>query len=256
MDGTVRAHNEHGITTIEFHHPQSNSLPSKILDELSHEIHFAGTHHETKLIIIKSAGDSVFCAGASFDELSAITDEAGGKKFFTGFAKVINAIRKCNKLVIGRIHGKCIGGGVGLAAACDYAIATNNAEIKLSELSIGIGPFVVGPAIERKIGLSAFSQLAIDSSLWRSADWAKRKGLFAEVHEGIGNMDESIFRLSNALVHYNPEAMQQIKSMFWKNTETWDALLEERAKITGKLVLSNYTKTAIEKFKQAKVKKP
>lgn len=256
MDGTVRAHNEHGITTIEFHHPQSNSLPSKILDELSHEIHFAGTHHETKIIIIRSAGDNVFCAGASFDELSAITDEAGGKKFFTGFAKVINAIRKCNKLVIGRIHGKCIGGGVGLAAACDYAIATINAEIKLSELSIGIGPFVVGPAIERKIGLSAFSQLAIDSSLWRSADWAKRKGLFAEVHESPGNMDESIFRLSNALVHYDPEAMRQLKSMFWKNTETWDALLEEQAKITGKLVLSNYTKTAIEKFKMAKVKQP
>lgn len=252
MNGSVHAHSEHGITTIEFYHPQSNSLPSKILDELSHEIHYAGTHHETKVIIIRSAGDKVFCAGASFDELSAITDEESGKRFFTGFSKVINAIRKCNKLVIGRIHGKCIGGGVGLAAACDYAIATNNAEIKLSELSIGIGPFVVGPAIERKIGLSAFSQLAIDSSLWRSADWAKRKGLFAEVHETIANMDESIFRLSNALVHYNPEAMHQLKTMFWKNTELWDTLLEERAKITGKLVLSHHTKTAIEKFKLTK----
>ncbi len=254
MNGAVHAHNEHGITTIEFSHPQGNSLPTKILDELSHEIHFAGTHHETKVIILRSAGDSVFCAGASFDELSAITDEPSGKKFFTGFAKVINAIKKCNKLVIGRIHGKCIGGGVGLTAACDYAIATNNAEVKLSELSIGIGPFVVGPAIERKIGLSAFSQLAIDSSLWRSADWAKRKGLFAEVHESAANMDEAIFRLTNTLVHYNPEAMHQLKNMFWKNTEHWDLLLEERAKITGKLVLSNYTKSAIEKFKQAKIK--
>lgn len=161
MNGLVSAHNEHGITTIEFSHPQGNSLPSKILDELCHEIHFAGTHSESRVIIIRSAGDSVFCAGASFDELAAITDEATGKKFFTGFANVINAIRKCNKLVIGRIHGKCIGGGVGLAAACDYAIATNNAEIKLSELSIGIGPFVVGPAIERKIGLSAFRSLLL-----------------------------------------------------------------------------------------------
>jgi methylglutaconyl-CoA hydratase len=254
MNGSVNVHNEHGITTIEFHHPQGNSLPAKILDELCHEIHFAGTHSETKVIILRSAGENVFCSGASFNELSAIVDEVNGKKFFTGFANVINAIRKCTKLIIGRIHGKCIGGGVGLAAACDYAIATNNAEIKLSELSIGIGPFVVGPAIERKIGLSAFSQLAIDSSLWRSADWAKHKGLFAEVHETIANMDESIFRLSNALVHYNPEAMHQLKNMFWKNTDNWDVLLEERAKITGKLVLSNYTKTAIEKFKQAKVK--
>ncbi len=220
MNGLVSAHNEHGITTIEFSHPQGNSLPSKILDELCHEIHFAGTHSESRVIIIRSAGDSVFCAGASFDELAAITDEATGKKFFTGFANVINAIRKCNKLVIGRIHGKCIGGGVGLAAACDYAIATNNAEIKLSELSIGIGPFVVGPAIERKIGLSAFSQLAIDSSLWRSADWAKRKGLFAEVHETIANMDESIFRLSNTLMHYNPEAMQELKKYFGETPTT------------------------------------
>ncbi len=254
MNGTVNAHNEHGITTIEFYHPQGNSLPTKILDELSHEIHFAGTHNETKVIILRSAGDNVFCAGASFDELSSITDEVSGKKFFTGFAKVINAIRKCNKLIIGRIQGKCIGGGVGLAAACDYAIASSNSDIKLSELSIGIGPFVVGPAIERKIGLSAFSQLAIDSSLWRSADWAKRKGLFAEVHESIANMDESIFRLSNTLVHYYPEAMQQLKNMFWKNTDHWEILLDERATITGKLVLSNYTKTAIEKFKQTKVK--
>ena len=248
----VKSHNEHGITTIEFFHPQSNSLPAKILEQLAHEIHFAGTHEETKVIILRSAGDGAFCAGASFDELIAINNETEGLKFFSGFANVINAIRKCKKMIIGRIHGKCVGGGVGLAASVDYAIAVDKAEIKLSELAMGIGPFVVGPAIERKIGISAFSQLAIDASLWRNAEWAKHKGLFAEVYNSIENMDESVYRLANFLAHSNPEAMIEMKKIFWKGTEHWDELLKERAAISGMLVLSEYSKNAINKFKTKK----
>lgn len=250
--GHVITHNEHGITTIEFHHPQSNSLPAKILEQLAHEIHFAGTHDETKVIILRSGGDGAFCAGASFDELVAINTATEGLKFFSGFANVINAMRKCKKLIIGRVHGKCVGGGVGLAASVDYAIAVDKAEIKLSELAMGIGPFVVGPAIERKIGTSAFSQLAIDASLWRNAEWAKHKGLFAEVHNSIENMDESVYRLANSLAHSNPDAMAEMKKIFWKGTEHWDELLKERAAISGKLVLSDYSKNAINKFKAKK----
>ena len=248
----VTSHNEHGITTIEFFHPQSNSLPAKILEQLAHEIHFAGTHEETKVIILRSAGDGAFCAGASFDELAALNNEKEGAKFFSGFANVINAMRKCKKIIIGRIQGKCVGGGVGLAASVDYAIAVDKAEIKLSELAMGIGPFVVGPAIERKIGTSAFSQLAIDASLWRNAEWAKHKGLFAEVHNSIENMDESVYRLANSLAHSNPEAMIEMKKIFWKGTEHWDELLKERAAISGMLVLSEYSKNAINKFKTKK----
>src|SRR5215217_8014364 len=178
IKGHVNTHNEHGITTIEFFTPQSNSLSGEIIARLSHEIHFAGTHDETKVIILKGAGEGAFCSGASFDELSAITNEAQGQKFFSRIGDIINAMRKCKKLIIGRIHGKCVGGGVGIVAATDYAIAVDTAEVKLSELAIGIGPFVISPALERKMGVSAFSQLTIDASLWRSADWAKRKGLF------------------------------------------------------------------------------
>jgi len=250
--GHVITHSEHGITTIEFFHPQSNSLPSKILEQLAHEIHFAGTHDETKVIILRSGGDGAFCAGASFDELIAINNPAEGLKFFSGFANVINAMRKCKKIIIGRVQGKCVGGGVGLAASVDYAIAVDKAEIKLSELAMGIGPFVVGPAVERKIGTSAFSQLAIDASLWRNAEWAKHKGLFAEVHNSIDNMDESVYRLANSLAHSNPEAMAEMKKIFWKGTEHWDELLKERAAISGKLVLSEYSKNAINKFKAKK----
>ena len=247
-NGYVSSHTEHGITTIEFFHPKSNSLPLKILDELAQEIHYAG-NHDTKVVILKSAGENAFCAGASFDELSAIQNEKEGQNFFQGFANVINAMRKCNKFIIGRIQGKCVGGGVGLAAAVDYAIAINKVEIKLSELSLGIGPFIVGPAIERKIGTSAFSQLAIDATLWRNADWAKKKGLFAEVHETIQNMDESVYRLANTLAHSSPEAMAEMKKMFWKGTENWDVLLNERAAISGKLILNDFSKNAIVKFK-------
>lgn len=247
--GYVKSHNEHGITTIEFFHPQSNSLPSKLLEELSREIHFAGTHDETKVIILKSEGDKAFCSGASFDELGAIKTSSEGTLFFNGFANVINSMRKCPKLIIGRIHGKCVGGGVGLAASVDYAIAIEKVEIKLSELAIGIGPFVVGPAIERKIGTAAFSALAIDAAMWRNSDWAKRKGLFAEVHENVENMEESISRLANTLSHYHPQAMAEIKRVLWSGTEHWDNLLKERAGISGGLVVSSFTKNAIEKIK-------
>ena len=247
-DGYVKSHTEHGITTIEFFHPKSNSLPLKLLDELTQEIHYAGMH-DSRVIVLKSGGDGALCAGASFDELVAIENEKQGMIFFQGFANVINAMRKCKRLIVGRIHGKSVGGGVGLAAACDYAIAIKTSEVKLSELSIGIGPFVIGPAVERKIGVSGFSQLAIDSTLWRNADWAKKKGLFAEVHETVQNMDESVYRLASSLAHCSPEAMEEMKKAFWQGTENWDTLLHERANISGRLVLSEFTKNAISSFK-------
>lgn len=249
-EGYVKVDREHGIATIEFFHPQSNSLPGKILETLAQDIHGEGLNSDIKVIVLCSAGDKAFCAGASFDELMAIENEEQGLKFFSGFAHVINAMRKCPKFIIARVHGKCVGGGVGIAAAADYAIAAEGAEIKLSELALGIGPFVVGPAVERKLGTSAFSQLAIDAGLWRPADWARRKGLYAELHNEVAGMDDSIARLSTSLSHYNPDAMKELKKVLWKGTDHWDELLKERAGISGRLVLSSYTKTFIKKFKE------
>lgn len=248
-EGFVKTETHKGVSTVEFFHPKSNSLPGEILEELAKQIHVAGTHYETKVIVLKSAGDRSFCAGASFDELALIKNEAEGLKFFSGFANVINAMRKCPKFIIGRIQGKCVGGGVGLAAAVDYAIALNTAEIKLSELTMGLGPFVIGPVVERKIGNAAFSALAIDAAIWRNSEWAKRKNMFAEVHETTENMDESIFRLANHLAQSSLQAMAQMKKMLWKGTENWDELLKQNAAISGKLALSEFTKNAIEKFK-------
>ena len=250
--GYVKSEFHNAVTTIEFFHPQSNSLPLKILDELAQAIHRAGNDDETKLIILRSEGERTFCSGASFDELAAIENVEQGLQFFSGFAHVINAMRICPKFIIARVQGKCVGGGVGLVAAADYAIATEHAEIRLSELALGIGPFVVGPAVERKIGTSAFSQLAIDASMWRNAQWGGRKGLFAEVHATIDGMDESISKLTHHLIHSSPQAMAEIKKILWKGTENWDHFLLERAAISGKLVLSSFTKEAIHKFKAKK----
>lgn len=249
INGYVDSETHNGITTIEFSHPQSNSLPRRLLADLAQRLHTAGIDNDTKVIVLRSTGDKTFCAGASFDELTKIENKEKGYEFFNGFADVINAMRKCPKLIIGRIPGKCVGGGVGLAAAVDYAIATEASDIKLSELAVGIGPFVVGPAVQRKIGLSAFSQLAIDATLWRNADWARRKGLFAECHPTVESMDESIQRLSGVLAHSSPDAMHEMKKIFWQGTDDWDSLLTSRAEISGKLVLSNFTKEAIAKFK-------
>lgn len=248
-EGYVKSELHKGVATVEFFHPQSNSLPGKILQELASAITHAGEDPNVVVVILRSAGEKTFCAGASFDELVAIQNENEGMAFFSGFAHVINAMRTCPKFIIGRIHGKAVGGGVGLAAAVDYAIATEAVEIKLSELAVGIGPFVVGPVVERKIGTAAFSALAIDAANWRNAEWAKRKGLFSEVHENTGNMDEAVHRLADHLSHSSPEAMAEMKKIFWKGTENWDKLLIERAAISGRLVLSEFTRNAIAKFK-------
>jgi methylglutaconyl-CoA hydratase len=251
-DGYVKTEFHKGVATIEFSHPQSNSLPGILLEQLAQAIHSVGNDSETNVIVIRSTGDKAFCAGASFDELSAIKNKNQGLEFFSGFANVINAMRICPKIIIGRIHGKCVGGGVGIAAAVDYAIAAEGADVKLSELAIGIGPFVVGPAVERKIGLSAYSQLAIDATQWRNADWARKKGLFSELHPTIEGMDESIERLAYSLVHSSPAAIEELKKVFWKGTEHWDKLLLERAAISGKLVLGDFTKNALASFKKKK----
>lgn len=240
---------ERGIAYVEFSHPLSNSLPGKILRKLADTITELGGNSQVKVIVLRSAGEKAFCAGASFDELISINDLETGKIFFSGFANVINSCRKAPKFIIGRVQGKAVGGGVGLASAVDYCLATKFADVKLSELAVGIGPFVVGPAVERKIGVSAMSELAINATEWRSADWAKRKGLFTDVFDSAEEMDKEIERLAVQLSKSNPEAMSMLKSIFWQGTEHWDQLLAERAGMSGKLVLSDFTVNAIEAFK-------
>jgi methylglutaconyl-CoA hydratase len=248
-EGYVRHDISHGIATIEFFHPSSNSLPGAILKDLARTINDIGIDASVKVIVLQSAGDKAFCAGASFDELTAIRTKEEGLEFFSGFAHVINAMRKCHKFIIGRVQGKAVGGGVGVIAATDYAIAKDDAAVKLSELAVGIGPFVVGPAVERKIGLSAFSQLAIDASEWRSADWAKKHGLYAELHHSIEDVDDAVKNLADRLAHSSTDAIAQLKKIFWQGTEHWDSLLSERAAISGRLVLSDFTRNAIQAFK-------
>jgi methylglutaconyl-CoA hydratase len=249
-NGHVKTDFSKGITTIEFYHPQSNALPLKLLEELAHTIHAAANDNDTRVIVLRSEGDRTFCSGAFFDELKNLKNLDESKRFFMGFANLLNTMRKCPKFIIGRIQGRCVGGGVGIASAVDYAIATDAAEIKLSELSIGIGPFVIGPAVERKIGAAAFSNLAIDATKWRNADWAKRKGLYAEVHTSIENMDESIKRLADSLSHFSPDAMREMKNIFWKGCENWDELLYYRAGISAKLILGAEAQQALERFRE------
>ena len=247
--GSVEFEINEGIATVTFGHPLSNSLPGKILKKLADTITELGKNDDAKVIVLKSQGDRAFCAGASFDELISIKDIDTGKKFFMGFANVINACRKCPKFIIGRVQGKAVGGGVGLASAVDYCYATQHSAVKLSELAIGIGPFVVGPAVQRKIGVSGMSQLAINATEWRGAKWAREKGLYADIFETVEEMDADIEIIAKKLANSNPEAMRLLKQTFWKGTEDWDKLLEERAAMSGELVLSDFTVNAINAFK-------
>ncbi len=249
VNGTVTTSIAEGIGKVTFFHPQSNSLPGTLLRELAKAITTMGRNPDARVIILESEGEKAFCAGASFDELISIETLEQGTYFFSGFADVINAMRKAPKFILCRVQGKAVGGGVGLASAADYTFAVSAASVKLSELAVGIGPFVVGPAVERKIGTTAFSAMSINATEWQTAAWAREKGLYAGLFETVSDMDSAIGALSNKLAASNPEAMQMLKAICWKGTENWDELLHERAGISGKLVLSDFTRKAIHAFK-------
>jgi methylglutaconyl-CoA hydratase len=249
-NGSLYTNIQNNIATIEFGHPASNSFPSELLDRLTNELNKLSENAAVHVIILKSEGDRAFCAGASFDELVAIDNLEDGKKFFSGFANVINAMRTCGKLIIGRVQGKAVGGGVGLISACDYAFATVAASVKLSELTIGIGPFVIAPAVQNRIGKAGFSELSLAPSEWKNAYWAKEKGLFAKVFDTQKELDDEVEFFAAKLASYNPDALAGMKKILWEDTENWDKLLAERAELSGTLVLSEFTKNALKKFKK------
>jgi methylglutaconyl-CoA hydratase len=251
MHGSVEVQKQNGVSTITFFHPQSNSLPGALLRELAEKITESGNDNSIRVIVLQSQGEKAFCAGASFDELVSIETFEQGTYFFSGFAAVINAMRKVPKFVIARVQGKAVGGGVGLASAADITFAHESAAVKLSELAVGIGPFVVGPAVERKIGKAAFAELTINATEFRPASWAKEKGLYAEIYSTLSDLDAAVNTLAEKLLLSNPEAMSMLKKIFWEGTDHWDTLLSERAAMSGKLVLSDFTRNAIAKFKEA-----
>ncbi len=243
-NGRVETSVEAGVGTITFSHPKGNSLPGGVLAQLAGSVRKLGADNSVVVIVMRSEGSGAFCAGASFSELQSISDEAAGKKFFLGFANLIIAMIRCPKFIITRVQGKTVGGGVGLLAASDYSIATEQSSVRLSELAVGIGPFVVGPVIEKKIGPAAFGQLAV-GAWWRHAAWARTHGLYSELHPTIEEVDASVATLASRLATYNPEAMSRLKKVLWEGTDSWEALLDERAAASGKLVLSDFAKKAI-----------
>lgn len=237
------------VATLTFYHPVSNSFPNYLLQQLVEEFNRLSVNDAVNVVVLQSETD-VFCAGASFDELLSIQNKEEGALFFSGFAKVINAMRTCSKLIIGRVQGKAVGGGVGLIAACDYVVAIEKSALKLSELSIGIGPFVIEPAITRKIGVSAFSEMSLSPMEWKTSQWAQEKGLFSKVVTNQDQLDHEIALKASELAGYNPNALLELKKIAWQGTEKWDQLLLERAAISGDLVLSDFTKQALEKYKK------
>ncbi|SHG67652.1 enoyl-CoA hydratase/isomerase family protein [Flavobacterium defluvii] len=248
-NGSLETSFQDTIATIQFGHPASNSFPRILLDQLTAEINELSRNENVSVIILKSQGEKAFCSGASFDELLQVENEEQGTAFFSGFAHLLNAMRNCNKLIIGRVQGKAVGGGVGIIAACDYIFATPQSDVKLSELAIGIGPFVIEPAVSRKIGKTAMAEMTLAAHEWKSADWAFQKGLFSVLSDAE-NLDNDVQNFAQKLSSYNPEALFEMKKIIWENTENWESLLFERAAITGKLVLSDFSRNALRQFKK------
>lgn len=250
INGSLYTKIENKVAWIEFGHPASNSFVSELLARLTAEFDKISKNKDVSLIVLRSEGDRAFCAGASFDELAAISNMEEGKAFFAGFANVINAMRKCAQPIFGRVQGKTVGGGVGLASACDYVYATEAASIKLSEISIGIAPLVIAPAVERKLGKAGLSELSLNPTAWKNAYWAKEKGLYSQVFDTISKMDKELEFHAQKLASYNREALLEMKRVLWEGTDHWGKLLFERAEASGKLALSPNTKAALEKFKK------
>jgi enoyl-CoA hydratase/carnithine racemase len=248
-DGHVETDLRDAIASVSFAHPKSNSLPGALLQKLADEIGKLATNSGVKAIILSSEGSGAFCAGASFDEMKTVSDAQTGRQFFSGFAKVILAMIRAPQFIIVRVQGKVTGGGVGLVAAADYSVAVRDASLKLSELAVGLGPFVIGPVVERKLGRGPFQAMSIDAD-WRDADWAERHGLYSRVVDDVKEMDRQLGKLAQFLASANPEAIKQMKMAFWSETEDWPQLLERRAGISGALALSAHTRAAIEKFER------
>lgn len=239
--GYVKSLASNHIGTLIFSHPKGNSLPKEILASLLNEIRNLNEKPEVRVIVLKSEGAGAFCSGASFEELRSISTQKDGDKFFSQIAEVLLALRSSPKFVIGRIQGKAVGGGVGLVSACDYLLAHESASLRLSELALGIGPFVVGPVIERKIGHANYAYMSIDAD-WRDATWAKQAGLYTEIFKDVAALDGAVDSLAAKLAACSPEAMKELKRVLWEGTEHWEKLLPQRATISGKLVLSEYCK--------------
>lgn len=233
---------EYGIGRIEFFHSRGNALTSTMLREITSFIRAAGEDPEIKIVMIQSAGEASFCGGASLDELMECDSVKEARDFFMGFAHLLTAIRTCPKLVVVRVQGKVVGGGLGIVAVADLAFATVEASIRLSELSIGLGPFVIGAAVERKIGISAFSELTYLSSIWKDAHWAKEKGLFSAVFETLAALDIAMAAQIIELETYAPEAIALTKKMFWAQTPEWSDELEKRAGYSAKLWIQKKTR--------------
>ena len=243
-DGYVRSQVEEGVATITFFHPKGNSLPGRLLAELAAAVTDAGRNADARVIVLRSDGYGPFCAGASFAELQAISDAESGKKFFMGFVNLIIAMIRAPKFIVTRVHGKVVGGGVGIVSASDFAIAANSASLRLSELAVGLGPFIVGLPIQKKIGLGPFSAMAVDAD-WRDAEWGHRHGLYAELHDDVASLDAALDSRVKTLASSNPEAMAQLKKVFWEGTDGWSAELDARAGMSGTLVLSDFTSKAV-----------
>lgn len=248
-NGFVNQELKNNISEITFGHPKSNSLPGEILELLAQTILNEGAKEEVKAILLKSDGERAFCAGASFDELLSIDELENSKKFFGGFAKVLNAMRSCGKLVIVRVQGKTTGGGVGIACAADYCFATKDSAMALTELNLGIGPFVIGPFVERKMGKSAYSAMSIDAD-FRSADWCEQHDVYHSVSENISEMDVEINKFLEKLATRSSDALSLIKKVSWEGTEHFEQLMPERILMSASLILEDSAKENIGKIKE------
>ena len=249
MTEGIRVLKSDGIARIHFAHSKQNAFPATHLEDLRAAFEEVSNDEDIYVIVLQSDPTKAFSAGASFDELLAVKTPEQGKTFFMGFANVINAMRGCSQPIIGRIHGKAVGGGVGLIAACDYALATTQTKVKLSEIAIGIGPFVIAPALLRKIGTAALSELSLAAHTWKSADWAHAKGLLSELHSDFDSLEEAVTQHANRLAAYTPQALAELKKALWKGTEDWDNLLEHNAAVSGRLVLSEQTQQTLHQLK-------
>lgn len=226
------AHNV--VAQITLNRPEvRNAFDDTLIQSLTKAFTRLGKDANVRVIILRAEG-SAFCAGADLNWMQRSVDFSFSENVQDAhhLAAMLKAIYDCPKPVIARVHGAAFGGGVGLVAACDIALATESAKFCLSETRLGLIPAVISPFVVPKIGQTAARRYFLTAEVF-SATQAAHLNLVTEVASDEAALDALLAKIVGAILANGPEALSQSKVLLEQITHfAWDRAVD----ITTKMI--------------------
>lgn len=166
-----------------------------------------------RVLVLRGSGKN-FCAGADLNWMSRMVSYTRDENIRDSslLAKMFALMNDCPVPVVGRIHGAAIGGGVGLVAVCDVAIASSDTKFGLSEVKLGILPAVISPYVIAKIGETHARALFLTGERFE-AERAMRIGLVHRVVDSVAELDAAVYETVTQLKTSGPEAVRECKKL-------------------------------------------